>query len=149
MPHLRLRDKVLTVSYVTSCITEFGVSFALPYMLYAPYANLQSRVGFIFGGVALVGLVWAYFYLPETTGRSLEEMEELWHENVAPRRMALYHTKTNGLGDRVHKLEAHAGGGIPADSSEEDLGRVLSDLNSDSDYKGGAVVYHEAITPKK
>ncbi len=149
VPHLRLRDKVLTVSYIASFIIEFGVSFSLPYLLYAPYANLESRVGFIYGGVAVLGLIWSYFYLPETTGRSLEEMEELWQENVPPRQFALYHTKTNGVGSRVSKLEAHAGAGMPSDSSEEDLGRIMSNPLSHSDSKGGTVVYHETIEPKK
>ncbi len=89
VPHLRLRDKVLTVSYISSFALEFGVSFSLPYLLYAPYANLESKVGFIYGTIAFLGIVWAYFCLPETTGRSLEEIEELWQEGGTATRIRL------------------------------------------------------------
>ncbi len=142
VPHLRLRDKVLTVSYISSFALEFGVSFSLPYLLYAPYANLESKVGFIYGTIAFLGIVWAYFCLPETTGRSLEEIEELWQEGVPPREFALYQVKS-GVGKQVSKLERHAGTG-DNDSSEEDLSRTKSD-----EADGGVIVYHETIVPKK
>lgn len=62
------------------------VTFTLPYLLKDKYAGLGSRVGFIYGSIAFLGVVWAYFYLPETAGRSLEELEELWRAKVPPRK---------------------------------------------------------------
>ena len=35
--------------------------------------------------VCLAGLVWGYFYIPETKGKSLEEIEKHWREGRSPR----------------------------------------------------------------
>jgi sugar porter (SP) family MFS transporter len=42
-------------------------------------------VFWIFGAVALIGLVWGYFYIPETKGISLEKIEEHWRNGGKPR----------------------------------------------------------------
>ena len=35
--------------------------------------------------LALIGLVWGYFYIPETKGVSLEKIEEHWRKGGKPR----------------------------------------------------------------
>jgi hypothetical protein len=47
---------------------RFVVAFTLPYLLYAPYANLGMKVGFIFGPIATLATIWAYFFIPECKG---------------------------------------------------------------------------------
>jgi SP family sugar:H+ symporter-like MFS transporter len=44
------------------------VAFTLPYPLYAPYADLGMRVGFIFAPIATLATVWGYFCLPKCKG---------------------------------------------------------------------------------
>lgn len=83
--HLRLRDKNALTVYCTQFIFDFIVTLTLPYLLDAGKANLQSKVGFIYGGCGVLGLIWAYFCLPDMTGRSLEELEEMWAERVPAR----------------------------------------------------------------
>lgn len=85
VPHLQLRDKNSMVVYCVQFICDFVVSFTLPYLLEAGYANLQSKVGFIYGGFGLLSLIWAYFCLPDMAGRSLEELEIMWAEKVPAR----------------------------------------------------------------
>ncbi|KAK3192265.1 hypothetical protein K4F52_001478 [Lecanicillium sp. MT-2017a] len=82
VPHLRLRDKTNIVNYVVHQISDFLVVFTLPYLL----KDLGSKVGFIYGSVSVLGVIWAWFYLPETLGRSLEELEEMWRAKVPPRK---------------------------------------------------------------
>ncbi len=45
-------------------------------------------VFWIFAAVALIGLVWGYFYVPETKGISLEKIEEHWRKGGKPRDLA-------------------------------------------------------------
>lgn len=39
----------------------------------------------MYGLVCVAGLVWGYFYIPETKGKSLEEIEEHWRQGRSPR----------------------------------------------------------------
>jgi hypothetical protein len=47
------------------------------------YANFLFKTFWFFAAVTFIGLLWVYFFLPETAGRSLEGMDELfnlpWH----------------------------------------------------------------------
>lgn len=44
-----------------------------------------GSVFWIFAAVALIGLVWGYFYIPETKGVPLEKIEEHWRKGGRPR----------------------------------------------------------------
>jgi len=44
-----------------------------------------GSVFWIFAAVALIGLVWGYFYIPETKGVPLEKIEEHWRKGGKPR----------------------------------------------------------------
>jgi SP family general alpha glucoside:H+ symporter-like MFS transporter len=39
----------------------------------------------LIGGFGLLGLIWAYFCLPDMAGRSLEELEIMWAEKIPAR----------------------------------------------------------------
>jgi hypothetical protein len=42
---------------------------------------------FIYAAVAILGIIWGYKYIPETKGKTLEEIEEHWRQGKAPRLM--------------------------------------------------------------
>lgn len=44
-----------------------------------------GSVFWVFAAVALIGLVWGYFYIPETKNVSLEEIEAHWRNGKKPR----------------------------------------------------------------
>lgn len=44
-----------------------------------------GSVFWIFAAVALLGIVWGYFFIPETKGVSLEKIEEHWRQGKKPR----------------------------------------------------------------
>ncbi|EFY84703.1 hypothetical protein MAC_09255 [Metarhizium acridum CQMa 102] len=48
-------------------------------------ANLGAKAFLIFGGCMLITLVWSYFYLPETSIRTLAEVDELCAERIPKR----------------------------------------------------------------
>lgn len=55
-------------------------------MLNAPYGNLGSKVGFIFGSVAVVSIVFAYLCIPNCATLTLEEIDHLFETHTATRR---------------------------------------------------------------
>ena len=59
-------------------VCRFAVSFSLPYLLDAPYADLGSKVGFIFGSISAVSVVFAFFCVPNVARRSLEDIDRLF-----------------------------------------------------------------------
>jgi hypothetical protein len=87
VPSARLRDKTSFAAWTTQNFFDFVTSFTLPYLLNAPYAHLQSKVGFIYGSFCIAGVVWAYFCMPELKGRSLEEVLEIFEQKVPARHM--------------------------------------------------------------
>ncbi|PYH92304.1 aldehyde dehydrogenase [Aspergillus ellipticus CBS 707.79] len=86
--HLRLRDQTSVVAWIFCIICDFATTYTLPYLLDAPYANLQSKVGFIYGAFAALLVILGYFFLPELTGRSLEELEETWQKRIPARKFS-------------------------------------------------------------
>lgn len=66
------------------------MSFTLPYLLNAPYASLQSKVGFIYGSMAFCTLVFTFFFVPECKGKSLEQIDLMFHEHVPIRKFKSY-----------------------------------------------------------
>ncbi|OLN86397.1 High-affinity glucose transporter RGT2 [Colletotrichum chlorophyti] len=88
VPALRLRDRSQRVSSLVNIFMNFLVNFTLPYLLNAPYAALQSKVGFIFGSIAICSGLFVFFCVPECKGRSLEEIDRMFHDGVPVRRFA-------------------------------------------------------------
>lgn len=79
-----------SAEHLTFSKRSFIFSFSTPYLLDAPYANLHSKVGFIFGGVACCALAFAYFCVPEMKGRSLEEINAMFQAGVPVREFGTY-----------------------------------------------------------
>jgi hypothetical protein len=65
-------------------------SFSTPYLLDAPYANLHSKVGFVFGALACCSFIFAYLCVPEMKGRSLEEINRMFQAKVPVRDFKSY-----------------------------------------------------------
>ena len=85
-------------------------------------ADNISQTFWFFSAVTLVGLVWVWFFLPETAGRSLEGMDELfdlpWH--IIGRKGA---NVTEGMGSVADAMSQgdmeKAGGNVQIEQLEE------------------------------
>lgn len=85
-----MRDITYTVASSVTVVTQFVVSFCIPYLLYAPYANLGSKVGFVFAPLALPTLIFAVLAVPECRGFSLEEIDHLFMQRMPLRKFQTY-----------------------------------------------------------
>ncbi|OKL60827.1 hypothetical protein UA08_03813 [Talaromyces atroroseus] len=78
IPSPYLREYTLNVGYTVKLVMEFVVSFTYPYLEDADKANLGGKLGFIYGSVAFLSLVFSIFFVPETKNLELEEMDEVF-----------------------------------------------------------------------
>ncbi|KAK7054677.1 hypothetical protein VNI00_003140 [Paramarasmius palmivorus] len=115
-----LREKTMAFSSMLNVVCAFAVSFTLPYLLNPPYANLQARVGYIYGSIAAVAMLYALFFVPETKGRSLEELDELFERKPSLPAWRFKQTQTTGVGAKIGALEGGVNLGKISDDSKDD-----------------------------
>lgn len=108
VPHMRLRDKTSFLTYFVRFLCDFVVTYTYPYLYSPANANLGAKVGFIYGAFGVLGVVWGYFCLPELTGRSLEELNEMFEERVPLRKFKGWvSSNPQSIGAMVTELETH------------------------------------------
>jgi SP family general alpha glucoside:H+ symporter-like MFS transporter len=78
-------------------------AFVIPYLFNPDQANLGAKISFVFGGLAVICLVYLWFYQPETAGRTYEELDELFMTKVPARKFK--GTKTEAEMKAVQALE--------------------------------------------
>ena len=86
----RVRSKSIAVATAAQAIIGIVMTVAIPYMINADEANMQGKLGFFFGGLAALCFSWAYFRMPETMGRTYEELDLLFDRRVPARQFKNY-----------------------------------------------------------
>lgn len=72
-----IRAKYMSLSSASNWLFNFALGYATPYMIDKQKANLGSKVFFIWGSTCLGCLLFAIFYIWETKGLSLEQVNYL------------------------------------------------------------------------
>ncbi|USW53868.1 Putative major facilitator, sugar transporter, major facilitator superfamily [Septoria linicola] len=86
----KVRSKTIAVATATQAVLAIGMTVAIPYMLNADQANMRGKIGFFYGGLSAVALVWAVLRIPETEGRTYEELDIMFSRNVPTRQFRKY-----------------------------------------------------------
>ncbi|KAL4932197.1 general substrate transporter [Aspergillus undulatus] len=79
---LRLRDHTSRLGFAINVCFNFAVNFSVPYLVFEDEVGLGSKVGFIFGALAFLALVFTYFCVPECKGKTLEQVDWLFNNGV-------------------------------------------------------------------
>ncbi|KAK7977917.1 maltose permease [Apiospora saccharicola] len=82
----RVRSKTIAVATAAQALVGIAMTVAIPYMINPDQANMQGKLGFFFGGLAALCYVWAFFRVPETAGRTYEELDILFAQDVPARK---------------------------------------------------------------
>lgn len=86
----RLRGATVALSTVSCFIWSIVFAVAIPYAMDEDQANWGGKLGFLFAGTTLLCLVYCFFYLPETKGRTFEELDILFEKKVPSREFKKY-----------------------------------------------------------
>ncbi|KAK1765058.1 general substrate transporter [Phialemonium atrogriseum] len=86
----RVRSKSIAVATAAQAVLGIAMTVAIPYMINPDEANMQGKLGFFFGGLAALCFAWAYFRVPETMGRTYEELDILFDRKVPARKFKDY-----------------------------------------------------------
>ncbi|KAH8880772.1 putative sugar transporter [Thozetella sp. PMI_491] len=74
IPNSAVREKTQSLGAAWNVIWAFVTNFVLPYML----NSIHFQVGWVFGSISLVAFLFTFFFLPETKGRALEEIDAIF-----------------------------------------------------------------------
>lgn len=97
----RLRVKTIAIGLAAQNALQMMWSFVLPFLFNPDKANLGAKVAFIFGGLAIFSLVFLWFYLPETTGRTYEELDEMFMDGAPATKFKSHETRAQAEGKAV------------------------------------------------
>jgi MFS transporter, SP family, sugar:H+ symporter len=73
------------------------------------------------GSIAAVAMIYAIFFVPETKGRSLEELDELFERKPSVPAWRFRNTQTSGVGAKIGVIE-----GSDAERHDDALASVHS-----------------------
>ncbi|GAA5987470.1 hypothetical protein JCM5350_003093 [Sporobolomyces pararoseus] len=74
----RVRAKAVSMSTASNWAFNFALAFCTP----PAFRNIQWRTYFVFGTFCFAMAIHVFFMFPETRGRTLEEMEEVFDGNA-------------------------------------------------------------------
>lgn len=113
---LQLREKTLSLATFCGFVWQIIIIYVNPYLENAGYGNLQGEVGFVYGGLSFLSILFVIFYLPELKNRSLEELDELFQKRVSVFKFGSY--KTDGIGSWITTVEHKGTGAEVLDGKE-------------------------------
>jgi MFS family permease len=86
----KVRAKTIAVATAVQAIFGIVMTVAIPYMINPDQANMRGKLGFFFGGLSLISCTWSWFRVPETYGRTYEELDLMFEKKVKTRKFKNY-----------------------------------------------------------
>ncbi len=80
----QLRARTIAIATAVQALAGIIFTFAMPYMLNSDEADWQGKTGFLFGVISFLCYLWCWFRLPESRGRTFEELDIMFERRVAP-----------------------------------------------------------------
>ncbi|KAL4945754.1 hypothetical protein BDV06DRAFT_184094 [Aspergillus oleicola] len=81
----RLRGFTIALSTVACYVWSVVFAVVIPYAMNEDQGDWRGKMGFLFSGLAALSAVYCWFCLPETRGRTFEELDVLFERGVSAR----------------------------------------------------------------
>ncbi|KAG7146212.1 General alpha-glucoside permease like protein [Verticillium longisporum] len=86
LPSTRLKAKTIVLARNFNNMAGLVNNVLMPRMLGVNSWNWGAKTGLFWAGLVLLIIVWAYFRLPETQGRTYGELDILFEQEVSARK---------------------------------------------------------------
>lgn len=96
VPSARLRGFTIALATVSVQIMSIVFAVAIPYAMNEDQGNWRGKVGFLFAGLGFLCTLWCFFFLPETRGRTFEELDIMFERRVPSRKFSSYDIHAEG-----------------------------------------------------
>ncbi len=83
-----LRSKTIGVGIASNYLFSTIWLVVLPYLFNEDEANLGGKIGFVFFGQALLFMAAVWFAVPNTNGRTYEELDQMFESRVHTRKFS-------------------------------------------------------------
>jgi MFS transporter, SP family, general alpha glucoside:H+ symporter len=90
IPSPRLRSRTVGLGIVVQNVFGIVMNIVVPLLINPDATDLGGKIGFIFGGTALLSVAWCWFRVPETRGRGFAELDRLFERGVPARMFGGY-----------------------------------------------------------
>ncbi|KAK3903686.1 general substrate transporter [Staphylotrichum tortipilum] len=90
IPSQRLRSYTFGLAAACGFFFAWLTTFTAPYFINPESLNWGPRYGFIWFPSCIVAALWVFFFLPETKGRTLEEIDEMFEARLSARKFRNY-----------------------------------------------------------
>ncbi|TGO32960.1 hypothetical protein BHYA_0276g00050 [Botrytis hyacinthi] len=81
----KVRSKTIAVATAMQALVGIVMTVAIPYMINPDQANWRGKIGFFYGGCSVFCLIWCWLRVPETKGRTYEELDLMFARGVKTR----------------------------------------------------------------
>lgn len=86
----RNREKVLGLATFFGFGVSLLINFVSPFIQDPGYGAIGSKIGFLWGAFSVCMVAFAFFFVPEYKGHSLEQLDYLFEQRTATRKFAGY-----------------------------------------------------------
>lgn len=121
---LRVRGKSVAICAASNWLFNFVIAFVTPYLVGEDKADLKMKVFFIWGCCTFLCIIFVYFFVYETKGLTLEEIDELFDTVPNARRSKGFIPSPN-----YARVAAPLGQTISVDSSNDVAGEEKVTVN--------------------
>ncbi|EFX03061.1 major facilitator superfamily transporter monosaccharide [Grosmannia clavigera kw1407] len=104
---LKHRARALSITTATNWLLNWAIAYSTPYLVNygSGYANLQSKIFFIWFACCFLCISFVYFFIYETKGLSLEQIDQLYGEVKVARKSTSWKPTITFTEQALHREE--------------------------------------------